>query len=143
MGYTAPCCLCSPMIARELAARGKPARLLEIDTRFSDVPGFVPWDLYRPRSLPESFDAILCDPPFHKVRLSQLFTALRTLCHGHLGTPVYLCHLASRAADVCGALAAFGMRPTDIEVGYVSVKQIPENRVLLYTNVELPDEAGV
>jgi hypothetical protein len=132
--YDNPCCLCSPMIARELAARGRPARLLEIDDRFAEVPGFVPWDLYRPQHLDERFDAILVDPPFHKVRLSQLFTALRTLCHGDLNTPIFLCHLESRAADVCGTLAPFGMLSTDTMIGYVSVKPIPENRVCLYTN---------
>jgi hypothetical protein len=135
--YAAPCCLCAPMIARELVVRQQPVRLLEIDARFSDVPGFVSWDLYRPRPLSERFDAILVDPPFHKVRLSQLFTALRILCQGDLTTPIFLCHLESRAADVCGALAPLGLLSTDVPVGYVSVKDIPENRVCLYSNVAM------
>jgi len=136
-GYRQSCCLCAPMIARELAVRGQGTRLLEIDTRFADVPGFLRWDLYRPQQLGERFDAILCDPPFHIVRLSQLFTALRVVCHGDLSTPIFLCHLERRAVDVCGALAPFGLVPTDIEVGYVSVKPTPENRVCIYTNVEI------
>lgn len=135
--YASPCCLCSPMIARERAARGGGVRLLEVDTRFADVPGFRRWDLYRPQPLDERFDAILCDPPFHKVRLSQLFTALRVLCQGRYDVPIFLCHLERRSADVCGALALFGLRPTEIRPGYISVKPIPENRVVLYTNVEL------
>ena len=130
-----PCLLCTPTVAREVRRRcGRPARLLEIDPRFSAEPGFVRWDLYRPTPLAESFDRILCDPPFQKVRLSQLFTALRILCQGRLDTPLALCHLASRSADVQGALAGFGLSPTDIEIDYVSVKPVPENRVILYTN---------
>ena len=134
-GYDNPCCLCSPMIARELVGRGRSARLLEIDTRVSDVPGFVPWDLYRPKPLGERFDAILCDPPFQKVRLSQLFTALRVLCQGDFRTPIFLCHLDSRSIDVCSALALFGLAPTEIVPGYISVKPTLANGVRLYSNV--------
>jgi hypothetical protein len=129
-----PCCLCAPSIAQALQARGRTVRLLEIDDRFAELPGFVRWDLYKPHPLSERFDLILCDPPFQKVRLSQLFEALRVLCQGHLDTPIALCHLASRAADIQGALGAFGLQPTSLEIGYVSVRPVPENRVILYTN---------
>lgn len=137
MDARAPCCLCAPMIARELAARGRSARLLDIDERFSVTPGFRRWDLYRPEPVGETFDRILCDPPFTKVRLSQLFDALRVVCQGDFSTPILLCHLAQRAGDVTGALARFGLQPTDIEVQYVSIKPTAYNRVILYTNAAL------
>ena len=132
-----PCCLCVPTVAEALQARGRTVRLLELDARFSALPGFVAWDLYQPRRLSETFDLILCDPPFQRVRLSQLFEALRVLCQGHLDTPIALCHLATRAEDIQGALGAFGLAPTELEIGYVSVRPIPENRVILYTNFPL------
>ena len=28
----------------------RPVRVLDLDTRFADVPGFLEWDLYRPRN---------------------------------------------------------------------------------------------
>lgn len=133
-----PCCLCAPMIADELHLRRRPARVLDVDPRFAYLPGFVRWDIHRPVPLDERFDLIVCDPPFTRVSLAQLFAALRLLCHGDLATPILLCHLASRAADVCGALARFGMRPTEMEAGYVSVQPREENRVLVYANFELP-----
>ncbi|MEZ4294888.1 MAG: hypothetical protein R3B70_07915 [Polyangiaceae bacterium] len=136
--YAHPCCLCAPMIAEELHRRRKAVRVLDIDPRFSHLPGFQKWDLHRPEPLPERFDVIACDPPFTKVSLARLFTALRVLCQGDLTTPILLCHLASRSADVCGTLAPFGLRPTDIEAGYVSVRPIEENRVLVYSNFDLP-----
>ena len=36
------------------------------------------------------------------------------------------------------ALARFGLAPTAVEPGYVSVRPIEENRVVLYTNFDLP-----
>lgn len=135
--YERPCCLCAPTVAAELHRRGRRVRLLEGDERFASRPGFVAWDLYRPRPLEERFDVVFCDPPFTKVTLAQLFNALRVVCAGELETPVLLCHLASREADVCGALARFGLAPTGIEPGYISVRPTEENRVMLYANVPL------
>lgn len=139
--HARPCCLCAPMIADELHRRRRAVRVLDIDPRFSYLPGFVQWDVYRPRPLGESFDLIVCDPPFTKVSLSQLFTALRVLCQDDFATPILLCHLADRASDVCGALGRFGLRPTELEAGYVSVRPIEENRVLVYANFDLPAAA--
>ncbi|MCB9685584.1 MAG: hypothetical protein H6735_11130 [Alphaproteobacteria bacterium] len=133
--YDRPCCLCAPTVARALADRGRAVTLLEVDERFASVPGFRRWDLYRPTPLAQTFDAILVDPPFWKVTLSQLFTALRVLARGDLTLPTWVCHLASREADVCGTLAPFGLGPTEIEPGYVSVRPIEANRVRLYSNV--------
>lgn len=136
--YQRPLCLCAPTVAEELLRRGRAPRLLEIDARFAHLPGFLRWDLYRPRPLDERFDVIFCDPPFRKVTLAQLFTALRVLCHGDFATPILLCHLADRELDVRGALARFALVPTGVEPGYVSVRPLPENRVMLYANVPLP-----
>lgn len=137
-GYARPCCLCAPMIADELHRRRRSVRVLDVDPRFAYLPGFLQWDIHRPRALPERFDLIVCDPPFTNVSLARLFTALRVLCQDDFATPILLCHLASRAVDVCGALARFGLRPTGIEAGYVSVRPTEENRVLVYANCDLP-----
>ena len=136
--YERPCCLCAPTIAAELDRRGRLARLLDVDDRFAALPGYLAWDMYRPRALDEVFDVVLCDPPFNRVSLAQLFAALRVVCRGDFATPIALCHLARRADDVCAALARFGLAPTAVEPGYVSVRPTEENRVLLYANFDLP-----
>jgi hypothetical protein len=135
--YERPCCLCAPTLAEALQRRGRPARLLEVDERFARLPGFLRWDLYRPQPLAERFDVLFCDPPFRKVTLAQLFSALRVLCQGDFATPLLLCHLASRERDVRGALGRFGLAPTGIEPGYVSVRPVEEHRVMLYANFTL------
>jgi hypothetical protein len=136
--YPRPCCLCAPKVAAELEHRGRDVLLLERDARFAWLRGFRTWDLYRPAPLRERPDVFLVDPPFTKVSLSQLFTALRVATGGDFARPLFVCHLADRADDVVGALAPFGLRATSFECGYVSVRPIPEHRVLLYTNVVDP-----
>lgn len=131
--YPSPCCLGAPTVARQHGA----ATLLDIDPRFSDAPGFVRWDMYRPRPLDTRFGAILCDPPFNRVSLSQLFAALRVLCRGDFSAPLFLCHLQRRQHDIQGTLGAFGLAPTDLALEYVTVKPQPGEEIILYANVPL------
>lgn len=138
-----PCCLGTPTIAQALQRRGVSACLLEVDDRFSGVSGFRRWDLYRPADPGEDYGCILCDPPFNKVRLSQLFTALRVATRGCYQVPILLCHLASRSADIQGALAPFRLSPTALVLEYVSVKPSAENRIILYSNVPIDVPQGM
>ncbi len=49
-----PCCLCAPLLGRELVERGVEVRILDIDERFKSLPGFRRYDLYRPDRLGDS-----------------------------------------------------------------------------------------
>ena len=73
------CALCAPLLGAELARREKPCRILDIDARFAALEGYETYDLYRPNWRDETYGLIVCDPPFWKVSLSQLFGAVR-LC---------------------------------------------------------------
>ncbi len=64
MPHKNPCLLDVPSMARELRNR----RLLDIDERFADLVGFIKCDVYKPTTLAERFDLIVCDPPFHSGR---------------------------------------------------------------------------
>ena len=74
-----PCCICAPSIGKALTQRGVGVRILDIDERFADLPGFRHFDLRRPDWLDEEFGIIICDPPFFNLSLSRLFAALRLL----------------------------------------------------------------
>ncbi len=141
--HARPVCLCVPMVARELARRGRAVKLLDVDARFAQLPGFTRWDLYRPSPLPELPDLVLSDPPFTLVRLSQLFTAIHTLCRGELRTRVAIVWPTARALDITGTFAPFGLRATGFEPGYVSVRPIEENRASLFANFELDPRWGL
>lgn len=120
--FERPCALCCPTIGVALADRKIAARVLEIDERFSTTPGFARWDVYRPRPLGETFGLILCDPPFQKVSLAQLFAAVRTLAGGDLRQPLLICYPRERAGALLGTFAPFRLRPTGYCPRYVSVQ---------------------
>ena len=58
-----PCCLCAPLLGKMVVERGYHVRILDVDDRFARVPGFILYDIYRPKWLGETFDLIVCDPP--------------------------------------------------------------------------------
>lgn len=134
-GFARPCCLCAPLVARELAARGVSVRLLELDERFASVPGFRRYDLSQPEWLNETYDLILCDPPFFRVPLRQLFVALRTLSHFNFGQPLLLCYLTRRAPRLLGSLAQFGLAPTGYIPGYATADTGGKRAVEFYSNL--------
>ena len=136
--FARPCCLCAPMVARELAGRGVTVRLLDTDERFASLPGYQHYDLYRPAWLDETFDLILCDPPFFRVSLSQLFVALRTLSHFDFEQPLLLAYLTRRSDRLLGSLALFNLAPTGYFPGYQTVDTSDKSRIELYSN--LPGE---
>lgn len=120
--FALPCCLCAPMVGVALGELGVAARLLEIDERFATTPGFLRWDVYRPRPLAERFGLIVCDPPFAKVGLDQLFDAVRVLAHGDLRQPILICYPRRRAANLIGTFARFGLGPTGYVPRYQTVQ---------------------
>lgn len=132
--FERPCCLCTPRVGRELQDRGRWCRTLDVDERFDHLEGFRAWDLYRPRPLGEAFDVILCDPPFNKVSLSQLFHAVRILSGGGTDQRLALCYLASRSGALLGTFAPFGLAATGVVLGYVSVRPLEQDRIELFTN---------
>ena len=135
--FERPCCLCAPMVGRELHRRGLAVRVLDVDRRFADLPGFVEWDLYRPRHLDETFDLILCDPPFFNVSLSQLFTAVRLLAHFDLSTRVMISYPVRRRRALLGTFAPFTLAPTGYRPGYQTVQQCEKNDIEFYANFPL------
>lgn len=134
-GFERPCCLCAPTVGVVLGQRKVAARLLEIDLRFAQTPGFLHWDMYRPRPLDETYGLIVCDPPFIKVSPSQLFTALRVLAHGDFAQPLLLCYPRERAGALLGTFAPFGLRPTGYCPRYVSVQAHGPGDIEFYGNL--------
>ena len=124
------------MVGRELAKRQVRARVLDIDERFSDVAGFVRYDIYRPLWLGEHFGVIVCDPPFWKVSLSQLFGAVRLLAKHDFTQPLAICYPTRRSANLMGAFARFGLQPSGFSPKYRTVQDTERNQIEFFANFD-------
>lgn len=142
-GFERPCCLCAPTVAEamcESAGRREPrrdVRLLDIDSRFAHLPGYVEWNIRRPRARDERFDLILCDPPFFTVSLSELFGALRLLARFDLSQPLLISYLTRRAHAIESVFAPFGLRATGVRAGYLTVQRSERNDIQWFANFDL------
>src|SRR5438128_194534 len=113
-----PCCICAPLLGKELESRGIAVTILDIDERFENLRGLQKYDIYRPSWLEAEFDLIVCDPPFFSVSLAQLFKALRMLSHNNYAQPLLVSYLARRASSILGTFANFQLEPTGYRPGY-------------------------
>lgn len=129
------CCLCAPLLGKELAARGIKAHVLDIDERFANLPGFRHYDIHKPRWLGEEFGLILCDPPFFGISLTQLFKAIRLLSRHDYNQPLLLCYLTRRAANVTRTFARFNLQPTGFHPTYQTVQNVARNDTEFFGNL--------
>ena len=127
-----PCCLCAPTLGKELVKRGVSTTILDIDERFSDLPGFKKFDLYRPKFTGDAYDLIICDPPFWNVKLSQLFAAIRLLSAYNFQQPLLISYSVRREVNLLGTFWKFNLQPTGYRPGYVSVKKTEKNEIEFY-----------
>ena len=139
-GFTQPCCLCTPLLGRALVERGVSTTILDTDDRFGSVAGFQHYDLYRPAPLRQTFGLIVCDPPFFKVSLSQLFGAVRLLSQFDYTQPLLICYLSRRAANITGTFSRFNLAPTGYFPRYQTVQSSERNEIEFFSNL---DEAAV
>lgn len=132
--FVLPCCLCCPLLGRELVNCGLETRILDCDERFADVQGFVPYDLYRPAWTGEKYGVIICDPPFFKVSLSQLFRAIRVLARHDFAQPLMIFYLSRRATNVMGTFARFNLQATGWQPRYQTVQRVERNQIEAFSN---------
>jgi Probable N6-adenine methyltransferase len=138
-GFPRPCCLCAPLLGRELEQRGVAVTTLDVDERFAGLRGYRHYDLFRPEWLGEEFGLILGDPPFFRVSLSQLFRAVRLLSRGDLRQPLMIAYLTRRSTNLLGTFAAFELRPTGYHPRYLTVRGLARNDAEFFSN--LPEDS--
>ena len=138
-GYDHPLCLCAPLVGAELSRRGVPVRVLDIDRRFADLPGFRFFDLQHPRWVGEENGIVLCDPPFLGVSLSRLFKAVSMLAGYDFRHPLLLTYLRRRKEKLIEVFEPFALRPTGFLPAYETVPKLGKFEVEFYGN--LPEGA--
>ena len=138
--FESVCALCAPLLGAELNRRGQSCRILDIDARFVALDGYESYDLYRPNWRAETYGLIVCDPPFWKVSLSQLFGAIRLLAHYDWAQPLLICYPQRRGANLCGTFARFGLQPiVRPEIWRATYRTLPAEKleaVIFFSNCE-------
>ena len=86
------CLVCCPSLAKAMHDDwGYDVTLLDIDTRFKDLPGFQYWDLKEPVPIEgKKFDMILMDPPFFSVNSEEQAHAMSVLANQDYSTKLLL-----------------------------------------------------
>ena len=130
-----PCCICAPLLGKELENRGVQVKILDIDERFSDLRGFRKYDLYKPEWLGEEFGLLICDPPFFRVSLSQLFTAMRLLSRNNYEQPLLISYLSRRSSNLRGTFSRFNLEPTNYYPIYQTVQSVRRNDIEFFGNL--------
>ncbi len=133
--WNSPCCICCPQIGQRLVERNVDVTILDVDERFSHLPGFRHFDLTRPGWPGEEFGLILCDPPFFGVSFSKLAAALRLLARNDFSQPLLVSYLVRRAASFEHALERFGLSRTGFQPGYATVVKSPKNEIEFWSNL--------
>jgi len=132
--YESICVLCAPMLGRSLSNIKSNVTVLDIDDRFADTKGYLNWNIYKPQWLNQSFDIIVCDPPFFNVSLSQLFKAIRMLSHNNFEQKLMLSYLTRRSGAVTGSFHLFNLKPTGYYPRYVTLQKTEKNKIEIFSN---------
>ena len=127
--------LCAPMLGLALSKVDRNVTILDIDERFEKVPGFLTWNIYRPQRLPQEFDIIICDPPFFKVSLSQLFKAIKVLAHYNLDQKLLISYLHRRNSAIIGTFTPFKLEGTGFYPSYTTIKKTEKNKIEFFGNL--------
>lgn len=135
------CCMAAPSIAQAFYIQdGRAVRLLDIDTRFSYLPGFRYWDIRHPEPLPgsESFRVVVFDPPFFYIPMHELHRAVLEVCRGDPRTRLLIGFLVREEASLLKTFKEFNLVRTKFALEYATVKPNKWRNYALYSNVDLP-----
>ena len=96
-GYENIVCLTTPTLGDAFwKFKKKKVIVLDVDERFSYLPGYIKYDLMKPTPLDVVPDLIVLDPPFFQLTAYDQANAVEVICQGNHNVKVvcgYLCRL--------------------------------------------------
>uniref|UniRef100_A0A6U3U1H4 Uncharacterized protein n=1 Tax=Ditylum brightwellii TaxID=49249 RepID=A0A6U3U1H4_9STRA len=103
--FERPLLLCNPTLAVLAEKKNKSYRLLDRDTRFNFLSGYVQFSLSEPHLITDyDFDAVFIDPPFANVTPEQVARCLRLIDADKV--PLYVAYNSRREETLLKALNA-------------------------------------
>ena len=132
-----PCCVGTPRLAKGWLDRGRIVRLLDIDNRFSSLPGFICYDISKPKVLDEKFDVIIMDPTF-KFGDDVLLKAVNILSHNDYSQKLLLIHATSNTTSILKKFKEYNLRPTGYYPKYSNLRKEGKKIVMCFSNFKFP-----
>ena len=135
--FNNPCCVGTPRLAKGWFDRGRNVRLLDIDERFSFLPGFIYFDITKPKVLDEKFDIIIMDPTFNWGD-DVLLKTVNILSHNDNSQKLLLIHRLSNSTSILEKFKEYNLKPTGYYPEYSNIHWGWKNYVMCFSNFEFP-----
>jgi len=136
MSFDRVCCICCPSVGKRLEELGNNVTILDIDDRFSDLNGFIHWDIKNPSYISDEFDLIIMDPPFFNASMREIRKAIQMLTHYDTKkTKLMITYLSRREKAFKNGMKPFNMEAMEYVPEYNTVDVTePKNRIEFYVN---------
>ncbi|CAM6077618.1 unnamed protein product, partial [Sphagnum tenellum] len=138
-------CLATPSLAQAYFVQDpeQVVSLLDIDRRFSYLPGFQYWDIWHPEPLADhscktNFRVVVFDPPFFYIPMEELHHAVLEVCKGDTKTWLLIGFLVREEWNLLNTFKEFKLMKTKFVLEYTTVKPNKWRNYTLYSNVDLP-----
>lgn len=132
-----PCCLCTPRLGKEWLDRGRIVRVLDIDKRFSFLPGYRYYDLKNPKVLNEEFDVIIMDPNI-TCGETILLKAINTLSKRNYNQKLLILYHTQNNLSFLMTFKDYNLHPTGYYPKYCNIKEQANKNFMFYANFEFP-----
>jgi hypothetical protein len=130
-------CLCTPAVADAFyRLKNRVVHCLDIDDRFSYLPGFVKYDILNPTEIELTPKVIIVDPPFFKMNLIDLYKCIDFLTKGDKTTKVLFAFVSREEKSLFHAFKTYNLKATKFKLEYQSVDPTKWSNYGLYSNYE-------
>uniref|UniRef100_A0A914PIP6 N6-adenine methyltransferase n=1 Tax=Panagrolaimus davidi TaxID=227884 RepID=A0A914PIP6_9BILA len=132
------CCLTTPSLAHAWHLQNREEYCFDIDRRFEYLPKFRYFDLLSPGKVEEQFKIVVFDPPFFYIPMDKIFKAVCAVVKNDFKTKILIGFLKREEKELMKYFGVFGIKPTNFELEYATVKPNKWKNYCLYSNVDLP-----
>lgn len=156
------CCLTTPSLAHAFYQSDRVEPLLDIDTRFSYLPGFRYFDIGNTQTWgsheqgddddpattttteessggsSHGFKVVVVDPPFFYLSIESIYRAVLHVAGGDVRTKILIGFLVREERELLRVFRPFKLQRTKFQLEYATVKPNKWRNYALYSNVDLP-----
>ncbi len=132
-------CLGTPAVADGFyKIKNKTVLCLDIDTRFSYLPGYKYYDIkkYSEFEILEKPDVLIIDPPFFKMNLVDLYNCVESITQGDKKTKIIFAFVHREEKALLNIFKPYKLQLTKFKLEYRYVEASKWDNYSLYSNCE-------